>query len=212
MFMNINKQRNLAKFDPHGLLYHSFFSHVVSRLPFSHSPFSRSPSSLEEIVPSSLVKRRREIFLILTRRLLLYDKSIIGRFSSSFCCPRTAGISLGDLFSKINLNRDQRQAATSNFQEITPQQVDMSYFNHSQLGRTEGPKIVFNNPLRPPQPLEHGKCEQLMRINPSIINQENWILDYQYQISDVRELRPPDSKALDVDQMLTIRKQVPAGS
>jgi hypothetical protein len=135
MFMNINKQRNLAKFDPHGLLYHSFFSHVVSRFPFSHSPFS-----LEEIVPSSLVKRRREIFLILTRRLLLYDKSIIGRFFSSFCCPRTAGTSLGDLFSKINLNRDQRRAATSNFQEITPQQVDMSYFNHSQLGRTEGPK------------------------------------------------------------------------
>jgi hypothetical protein len=143
MFMNINKQRNLAQFDPHGFLYHSFSGHVVSRFPFSHSPFSRSPFSLEEIVPSSLEKRRREIFLILTRKLLLYGKSIIGRFLLSFCCPRTAGISLGDLFSKINLDRDQRQAATCNFPEFTPQQINMSYFNHSQPGQTEGLKLYL---------------------------------------------------------------------
>jgi hypothetical protein len=125
--MNINKQRNLAQFDPHGFLYHGFFSHVVSRFPFSRSPFSRSPFSLEEIVPSSLEKRRRELFLIPTRKLLLYGKSIIGRFFSSFYRPRTAGISLGDLSSKINLDRDQLQAATCNFRESTPQQINMSY-------------------------------------------------------------------------------------
>jgi hypothetical protein len=151
--MNINKQRNLAQFDPHGFHYHSFFSHVVSHFPFSHSPFLhfpfshspflRSPFSLEEIVPSSLEGRRREISLILTRKLLLYGKSIIGRFFSSFCCPRTTGIALGDLSSKINLDGDQLRAATGNFPEIIPQQINMSYFNHSQLCQTEGLKLYL---------------------------------------------------------------------